>query len=159
MKNLKRSALVLAAASALSVGVASPAGALSLHPALSSLPALPSVAPASSDATHIENQTIQQLNDYRASRGLTRLAVDPELTNQARLWSQRMAGGSSFSHSGGNVFENIAWNTHAGPDTFFQQWRNSPGHDRNMLEAGVTKVGVGVAFAADGRAFATMQLS
>lgn len=163
MKNLKRSAIALAAATMLSAGVVSPASALSSHPALSFLPALPaqqSAAPVSGDAAHLEHQTVQRLNDYRASRGLNRLSVDPGLTNQARAWSQRMAAGSSFSHSkGNNVFENIAWNTHAGPDTFFGQWRNSPGHDRNMLQAGVTKVGVGVAYAPDGKAFATMQLA
>ena len=166
MKNLKRSAIALAVATVLSAGVVSPASALSSHPALSFLPALPalpaqqSAAPVSGDAAHLEHQTVQRLNDYRASRGLNRLSVDPGLTNQARAWSQRMAAGSSFSHSkGNNVFENIAWNTHAGPDTFFGQWRNSPGHDRNMLQAGVTKVGVGVAYAPDGKAFATMQLA
>ncbi|QGU03312.1 CAP domain-containing protein [Corynebacterium comes] len=159
MKNLKRAAIALASAAVMSVGVVSPASALSSHPALSFRLPAPSSSPVSKDAGHIENETVRLLNDYRASRGLNRLNVDPGLTSQARGWSQRMAGGSSFAHSNSNVFENIAWNTHAGSDSFFNQWKGSPGHNRNMLEAGVTKVGVGVAYAPDGKAYATMQLS
>lgn len=171
MKNLKRTAIVLASAAALSVGLISPAGAqqssLPPMPALPALPVLPELpghsalpdGPVTRDAAHIENETIRLLNDYRASRGLNRLAVDPGLTAQARGWSQRLAGGAPFVHSHYNVFENIAMNSHAGPATFFNQWRNSPGHNRNMLESGLTKVGVGVAFDASGRAFSTMQLS
>lgn len=164
MKNLKRTAVVLASVAAMSVGIVSPASAQSSLP---SLPALPTAAglpalsggPVSKDAAHLENETVRLLNDYRSSRGLSRLTVDPGLTAQARGWSQRLAAGAPFVHSHHNVFENIAMNSQAGPATFFNQWRNSPGHNRNMLEAGATKVGVGVAFDAAGRAYSTMQLS
>jgi uncharacterized protein YkwD len=170
MKNLKRAALALASAAVMSVGIVSPASAQSSLPQLPALPALPTLpsipglptlpgGPVTQDAAHIENETIRLLNDYRASRGLSRLAVDGGLTAQARGWSQHLAGGAAFRHSHHNVFENIAMNSHAGPATFFNQWKNSPGHNRNMLEAGVTKVGVGVAFDASGRAYSTMQLA
>lgn len=167
MKNLKRTAIVLASAAAMSVGIISPASAQSSLPQLPALPALPSIpglstlpgGPVSKDAAHLEGETIRLLNDYRSSRGLSRLAVDPGLTAQARGWSQQLAAGAPFRHSHHNVFENIAMNSQAGPATFFNQWKNSPGHNRNMLEAGATKVGVGVAFDAAGRAYSTMQLS
>lgn len=170
MKNLKRTAMVLAATAAVSVGIVSPASAQSSMPQLPALPALPALpsipglptlpgGSVSTDSVHLENETIRLLNDYRASRGLGRLTVDPVLTAQARGWSMHLANGAAFQHSNHNVFENIAMNSQAGPATFFNQWKNSPGHNRNMLEAGVTKVGVGVAYDASGRAFSTMQLS
>lgn len=164
MKNLKRTTIVLASAAVMSIGIATPASAqLSLPalPGLSSLPGLQAAAggPVSDDAVHLENVTVSLLNDYRSSRGLGPLAVDPGLTAQAREWSQRLAAGAEFRHSHHNVYENIAMNSHAGPDTFFNQWKNSPNHNQNMLKAEVTRIGVGVAFDAAGKAYSTMQLS
>ncbi|RSZ61920.1 CAP domain-containing protein [Corynebacterium hylobatis] len=161
MKNLKRAAIVMASAVAISGGIISPANAQSSLPSLATalgLHVMPS-GPVAQNAAHIENETIRLLNDYRVSHGLNRLAVDPGLTAQARDWSQRLADGAATRHSNHNVFENVAMNSQAGPATFFNQWKNSPGHNRNMLEAGVTKVGVGVAFDTAGKAYSTMQLS
>lgn len=125
----------------------------------SSTQGLPTAGLSTSGAGHLEGETIRQLNDYRASRGLSRLSVDPILTAQARGWSLHLANGGAFRHSDANVFENIAMHSNADAGTFFNQWRNSGGHDRNMLAGGVNKVGVGVAHDAQGKAYATMQLS
>lgn len=163
----------------MSVGSISPASAESPHsglpamPVLSALSELPvlsdllsflgltttSGGPVSQDATHLEGETIRLLNDYRSSHGLSRLSIDPQLVTQARSWSQQLAAGAQFAHSPHNVAENIAMNSHAGPETFFNQWKNSPAHNSNMLKADATSIGVGVAFDNEGKAYSTMQLS
>ena len=39
--------------------------------------------------------------------------------------------------------ENVGWN-YPSPDDQFDGWRSSPGHDHNMLDPRVDRMGVGV---------------
>lgn len=101
---------------------------------------------------------IKQLNDYRISKGLKPITVSQKLTNQARTWSKHMATVDNLYHSSDNVFENVAYNFNGNPDGFFTQWKNSSGHNANMLSNRVDEAGIGYAKGKDGKYYATLQL-
>ena len=119
----------------------------------------------------IEALIVQKMNAYRANVGLPELAVSDTVTGDARSWSKHMSDTDSFEHDQSyknmgqgaldgadtmSAAENIAYNhlenfsagggmktpAQAAAD-LFDQWKNSKGHDRNMLGASNT-VGVGV---------------
>jgi uncharacterized protein YkwD len=94
------------------------------------------------------------VNDYRASKHVAALKIDPMLSRLAREHSADMVRAKRLSHddfkarfrrSGyGMCVENVGWN-YATPAAELKAWQDSPGHDRNMLDARVTHVGIGVA--------------
>ena len=119
----------------------------------------------------IEALIVQKMNAYRANAGLPELVVSDTVTGDARSWSKHMSDTDSFEHDQSyknmgqgaldgadtmSAAENIAYNhlenfsagggmktpAQAAAD-LFDQWKNSKGHDRNMLGASNT-VGVGV---------------
>lgn len=119
----------------------------------------------------IEALIVQKMNAYRANVGLPELVVSDTVTGDARSWSKHMSDADSFEHDQSyknmgqgaldgadtmSAAENIAYNhlenfsagggmktpAQAAAD-LFDQWKNSKGHDRNMLGASNT-VGVGV---------------
>ena len=119
----------------------------------------------------IEALIVQKMNAYRANVGLPELVVSDTVTGDARSWSKHMSDTDSFEHDQSyknmgqgaldgadtmSAAENIAYNhlenfsagggmktpAQAAAD-LFDQWKNSKGHDRNMLGASNT-VGVGV---------------
>ena len=119
----------------------------------------------------IEALIAQKMNAYRANAGLPELVVSDTVTGDARSWSKHMSDTDSFEHDQSyknmgqgaldgadtmSAAENIAYNhlenfsagggmktpAQAAAD-LFDQWKNSQGHDRNMLGASNT-VGVGV---------------
>lgn len=119
----------------------------------------------------IEALIVQKMNAYRANVGLPELVVSDTVTSDARSWSKHMSDTDSFEHDQSyknmgqgaldgadtmSAAENIAYNhlenfsagggmktpAQAAAD-LFDQWKNSKGHDRNMLGASNT-VGVGV---------------
>ena len=78
---------------------------------------------ASSAITDLEKAVNQQINQYRASKKLPPLSVDPQMTQIARIHSENMANGKvRFSHDGfegrakaitipyQSVAENLAYN-------------------------------------------------
>ena len=102
------------------------------------------------------------INNYRATNGLGALMVSPTLTNAAEWYSNDMAsknywysnhtdslGRDPFKRMAdfGYTFntykgENIAAGYAAAADTF-NQWKNSPGHNANMLNANYKAIGIG----------------
>lgn len=102
-------------------------------------------------------------NDYRESNGVDRLVHDPRMSAVAQAWAERMAADYAstrdfevaFRHNPTmslqvpagweSVGENIALNGgHADPyDYLLTQWRNSPGHNANMLNSRWTHIGIG----------------
>lgn len=93
------------------------------------------------------------VNQYRGRHGLPALEFDPTIAGLARAHSAAMAKAGTLSH---NDFpararraglpmcvENVGWN-YGSPKGQFDGWRASPGHDRNMLDKRVTRVGIGV---------------
>jgi uncharacterized protein YkwD len=108
-------------------------------------------------------------NQERANAGVAPLAIDAQLVQLARQRAQTMADTNCFSHTecGPSAFdllggigyvyqiagENIARNNYPDSQTVdvaMNGFMNSPGHRANILETRYTKVGIGVAFGANG---------
>ncbi|APT84068.1 CAP domain-containing protein [Corynebacterium aquilae] len=98
------------------------------------------------------------LNEYRAAHGLSRLRVDQELTNSSRYWSEVLASQHHLHHSDFNVYENVLESPHYDMARYLYLWQQSPGHNANLLEPKVSRVGFGVRTARDGQNYATLQL-
>ncbi|HUV73878.1 MAG TPA: CAP domain-containing protein [Anaerolineae bacterium] len=121
---------------------------------------LPSVAAAP------EQTLLGLINDYRIEYGLRPLHPSPGLTEAARWMVRDMAEKDYFSHTdslGRNPFDRMTdlgydcsnWrseNLAAGsddPQVIFQLWRDSPGHNANMLNAHLKVVGLAKAYDPD----------
>ena len=94
------------------------------------------------------------VNQYRRQRGARPLQVDSALSALAREHSVAMAKAGRLSHdefpsrvrrSGYCMcVENVGWNYRTS-DAQLDGWRRSLGHDRNLLDVRVTRMGIGVA--------------
>ncbi len=104
------------------------------------------------------------INDYRAQNGLGSLSACTSLNRAAQGHSEDMRDQNYFSHTGLDnstpwdracdacydlgcgpqtaMAENIAAGNSAAQATF-TQWKNSPGHNANMLGASFTVMGIG----------------
>ncbi|MDP9369945.1 MAG: SH3 domain-containing protein [Chloroflexota bacterium] len=103
------------------------------------------------------------INNYRAANGLPGLQLSESLSGAADYHSVDMAHKDYFSHTlangvtwGQNIAnhgytydtyqgENIASGNESASATF-DQWRNSPGHNANMLNPNFTAIGIGRAY-------------
>ena len=111
------------------------------------------------------------MNQERQNVGLLPLAYDEQITYAATQRSFEMAAIDCFSHTRPNgtkcftvmkeynifyrsVGENIAFGQE-NPEEVINDWMNSPGHRANILTAGFTKIGVGIAAKANGRLYWT----
>jgi len=110
-----------------------------------------------------EREFLRLINNYRASRSVGALAFSATLGAAADHYSRQMANQNYFGHDlqGGVTWvENVvahgyAFNTYKGEniaagrstaaDTF-TQWRNSPGHNANMLSSNFKAIGIGRAY-------------
>lgn len=113
-----------------------------------------------------ERAFLTALNDHRAQNGLAPLQVSVSLSKAADFHSRQMADNNYFSHTllngvtwdqnlcdNGYCYatykaENIAAGNAAGSATF-TQWKNSSGHNANMLGANFKVVGIGRAYNAN----------
>jgi len=103
------------------------------------------------------------INQYRLANGVPPLALSPTLTQASELHSQDMADHDYFSHysldgrspydrmvqAGYNYATWMGENIAAGFVTaaqVFQGWKNSPGHDANMLRPNFVVIGIGRAY-------------
>jgi uncharacterized protein YkwD len=107
------------------------------------------------------------ISQYRRSRGLSAVTVDPTLTKIAAVHSERMAKADKMAHvlpgegsfqqrlqAGGFVAAMAAENVAAGQDTLaevLEAWRKSPGHNANLLLPNVSKIGIALAIADDSK--------
>ncbi|MBL9021985.1 MAG: CAP domain-containing protein [Myxococcales bacterium] len=104
------------------------------------------------------------INTYRAQNGLGALAACTSLNRAAQGHSEDMRDNNYFSHTGLNgstpwdrscdacyelgcgpqtaMAENIAAGN-SGAQATFDQWKNSPGHNANMLGSSFTMIGIG----------------
>lgn len=88
------------------------------------------------------------INNHRSANGKKALSSDSKLNLTAQSHSQWMNSTGNLSHTGENGStpfercqlngtscnaENIAYNSAITSDKIFQQWKNSPGHNQNML--------------------------
>lgn len=119
-------------------------------------------ADASVDA--VEQQVVNLINGHRADNGLPPLALSATLSRSASWKSNHMAGNDYFAHDDvpiGRSFldrirdcgythntwigENIAAGNESARATF-NQWRDSAGHNANMLSDNYTAIGIGRAY-------------
>ena len=97
------------------------------------------------------------ISQYRREHGLPAVKVDPKLTAVAERQAQAMARSGIMDHdidgsfasriSGASLArgaENIAAGTKTWSDTL-RMWKESPGHNKNLLTPGADIVGVAVA--------------
>ncbi len=113
-----------------------------------------------------EQAFLQLINDYRQQNSLAPLSPSDTLDRAAQWKSQNMAANSYFAHDdtpinrtwiqrirdcdyGYNTYigENIAAGISSAADAF-SLWKNSPGHNANMLGVNYTAIGIGRAYVA-----------
>lgn len=125
---------------------------------------LAGAAPAQAARTDIVNNNARQsqidqianeINSYRQAHGLKLVKLSPTISKIAQQESDRGVIDEDISHSGnfakdaraGNwskAGEISAANSDVNPHKLVEQWKNSPGHNRIMLDPGYTTIGVGV---------------
>lgn len=109
--------------------------------------------------------TIAKINSYRKQNDLNALQVDSKLNAYSKTWSEKCLTGP-IKHSdiaaNGIKAENIHFATafgawmfgkalfHTIPDEVFMGWKNSPGHNKNMLTGNVTRIGLSISTYFDG---------
>jgi hypothetical protein len=124
---------------------------------------LASPVPANAADGGAEAQFVARINSMRASKGLGPLAVDGELHDIARNWTDRMVANGSISHNPNyasqvssnwrKLGENVA--VGADFDTIWNSFMSSSAHYKNMVDPAYNYIGVGVSYGADGRMFTT----
>ena len=109
-----------------------------------------------------ENKILELMNQKRKEAGLNPLTMDNTLLSVARYKSNHMIQNDYFSHTNPDgtqwtnwlktigykynaTAENIAYNSYD-PVELFNQWWNSSGHRKNMMNPSYTKVGIGVVY-------------
>lgn len=123
-----------------------------------------------SEVSSYEKQVVELVNKERASKGLSPLTLNTELSRVARIKSEDMRDNGYFSHNSptyGSPFdmmksfgisyrtagENIAMGQQS-PEAVVTAWMNSDGHRANILNANFTQIGVG--YAANGNYWTQM---
>lgn len=95
-------------------------------------------------------QAINYTNQLRAEAKLPPLKVDEALSAYAQVRASEIE--KVFAHKRpdgtgiGNLGENIAGGYATASQTVLEQWKNSSGHYRNMLDSRYTKIGIGMVY-------------
>ena len=168
--NIKR---VIAAAALTVVPLTASSAALAAPAAPQGAPAAAAAVPAqvTSEGAQYANTVLNKVNELRSGLGLQPVTRYQELDAVAQDWSEQQAAANNMSHRPDftSVYpkgwttgsENVAWRT-SGGDTgalIFDQWRNSPGHYKNMTDPNVNSIGIGFAQTSDGRWYATQNFA
>ena len=168
--NIKR---VIAAAALTVVPLTASSAALAAPVAPEGAPAAAAAVPAqvTSEGAQYANTVLNKVNELRSSMGLQPVTRYQELDAVAQDWSEQQAAANNMSHRPDftSVYpqgwttgsENVAWRT-SGGDTgalIFEQWRNSPGHYKNMTDPNVNSIGIGFAQTSDGKWYATQNFA
>ena len=104
------------------------------------------------------DELVDMLNDYRTEQGVDTLEVSTELTEAAQTRSAEISyyfshdrpnGDSCFDLSSEMYGENIAAG-YTTADAVMTGWKNSSGHNANMLNAGYNTIGISVFVAVSG---------
>jgi len=124
---------------------------------------------ATTSIADLEKAVNQQINQYRASKKLPALSVDPRISQIARIHSENMASGKvKFSHDGfdgrakaitvpyQSVAENVAYNMGFSDPVrnAVDGWIKSDGHRKN-IESQFNLTGIGIAKNAKGEYYFT----
>ncbi|HEX2911351.1 MAG TPA: PA14 domain-containing protein [Chloroflexia bacterium] len=125
---------------------------------------LPATDPNGLDAE--EASFLNLINQYRAANGKPALTINPNLESSSRWMSQDMASKNYFSHTdslGRDPFVRMAafgynFNTYKGENiaagyvdaaSVMQGWKNSAGHNANMLNGNYHTIGIARAYNAN----------
>ena len=117
--------------------------------------------------------TMALLNQYRQTRGLATIVLDPQMTQVAYQQAKAMADRDLMDHNilgdfGKRLKSNRVLNVYAGEnigrnirtaDKMFAWWLNSPVHERNMANPKVTRLGFAVAYSKTGHPYWAMALA
>jgi len=137
--------------------------------------------PPSPDLSSSVQQVIRLTNEFREKEKLKAVAVDPRLKKTAQNFADYMARTSRYGHKADGatpadrvkksgyayciIAENIAYEYSSEAFTaedlaksFFEGWRASPGHRRNMLDEDVIETGVAIAQGAETGYFFAVQM-
>ena len=120
-------------------------------------------------------QVVMITNQRRAENGRALLTMNVALNNAAQGHSNYQASINTMTHTGAggtNAGQRIAaagyswsaWSENVAygyPDaaSVMNAWMNSSGHRANILNGNFTEIGVGLAYASDGRPYWTMVLA
>jgi uncharacterized protein YkwD len=129
--------------------------------------------PAVADTTTQDAvQAARMVSAHRAAHGLPPVKADPTLNRAAAIQSQAMAAQGVMSHSAAGAFPDrmrstgvrspAAENIGMGYNSLqhaFSGWQASHGHNVNMLNPEMNKIGLARAVGANGQLFWTMVLS
>lgn len=133
-----------------------------------SSPATPPPGEPGPDLAQVATRLTSLTNEFRQAEGHQPVQPNPQLTASARDFADFMARTGKYGHTAdGNhpsarakqhgydscvVAENLAYQFSTAGFTaeelaqgFFQGWKQSPGHRKNMLDSAVTDTGVAVA--------------
>ena len=144
---------------------------------LALLAALAPAVGASPDLGRVEAAIVESTNQFRRDEGLRTVDVDRKLARAARAFANYMADTDRYGHEVDGkkpsqrvkiqgydyclVSENIAYqyssrvlSTEELGGRYFEGWKNSPGHRRNMLEPAARDTAVAVAQSATGYYYA-----
>lgn len=124
------------------------------------------------DLSQAESLIVEETNKLRQEHGISKVETNSQLAQTARYFAAFMARTNEYGHKAdGNrpsqraslfeyeyciVSENIAklfdstgFQTQELGQQFYEGWRDSPGHRKNMLDEFVTETGVAIAFNPD----------
>jgi uncharacterized protein YkwD len=115
---------------------------------------------ARADAVLDANAAQSMISGYRGNNGLGPVTIDPELMRLAYEQAHAMAARDKLDHSAGQPFQDrirksgfdaalAVENVGAGYHTLaeaFSGWRDSPPHRDNMLNRGVTRMGIAAVY-------------
>jgi len=104
-------------------------------------------------AGQFEDELLVLINRYRSAHKRKPLSSNPLYSDLARGHSQAMQEQQSLGHDGFDdrfrragdargCVENVGWN-HETPQSLFNDWKKSPGHNRNMLDRKIRRAGIG----------------
>lgn len=120
------------------------------------------------ELVEVARLVVQKTNAYRKEQGLTEVKANRQLSEAVQYFAQYMAKTNQYGHTADGkhpweranshgydyclVSENIAYKFNSlGFETaqlaeeFFQGWKNSPEHRKNMLDSAVSETAVAVA--------------
>src|SRR5437868_1495324 len=120
---------------------------------------------SNNNTNNIKNELLAIINNYRAMNGRGSLSFSTKLNTAAQWLSDDMARNNYLNHTDSlgrdfgtrlNAF-GYTYNTYKGENiaagtnynigmNVFNGWRNSPGHNRNMLDPNFKAIGIGISY-------------
>src|ERR1043166_278538 len=116
---------------------------------------------ANGGATLDPHTAASMISQYRQNNGLGKVVVDPDLVKLAEAQSMAMASRNKLDHDvkgprakrlsgpgppATSAVENVSAGYHTLAEAF-SGWRDSPPHRANMLNKGVTRMGIAAVYA------------